>query len=182
MKVFNIYYKLIYEFKPEKYNHNILPLTLYLLVHNNHCWKLNNEIESLAHQKIILDEKIVKTKKVYQNFIFRDFEQEKKIIKSFFYNIKQMNEFIENNPDKNIQFLTNNNLDDMIIEFIDNKYFPSVKIKNDMINSIHIRCNKNLYSIKNPDNCDNIDTINTIDEENLIVYDKADRYIYMNGF
>ena len=83
-----------------------------------------------------------------------------------------MNKFIENNPDKSIQFLTNNNLDDMIIEFIDNKYFPSVKIKNDMINSIHFRCNKNLYSIKNPDNCDNVDSINTIEEETLIEYDK----------
>ena len=89
-----------------------------------------------------------------------------------------MNEFIENNPDKSIQFLTNKNLDDMIIEFISNKYFPSVKIKNDMINSIHFRCNKNLYSIKNPDNCDNVDSINTIEEENLIEYDKAYRFIY----
>ena len=40
-----------------------------------------------------------------------------------------MNTFIEINPDKSIQFLTNNNLEDMIIEFIDNKYFPSVKRK-----------------------------------------------------
>ena len=71
-----------------------------------------------------------------------------------------MNEFIENNPDKSIQFLTNNNLEDMIIEFIDNKYFPSVKIK--MTWLIHFICNKNLHSIKNPDNCDNVDSINRI--------------------
>ena len=44
-----------------------------------------------------------------------------------FYDIIEMNEFIENNPDKSIQFLTINNLDDRIIEFIDNKYFPFVK-------------------------------------------------------
>ena len=60
LKVFNIYYKLIYEYIPDKYNHNILPRTLYLLVYNNHCWKLNNEIESLAHQNIILDENKIK--------------------------------------------------------------------------------------------------------------------------
>ena len=35
----------------------------------------------LAHQNIFLDEKIVKTKHTYQNFIFRDFDQENKIIK-----------------------------------------------------------------------------------------------------
>ena len=79
------------------------------------------------------------------------------------------------NPDKSIQFLTNNNLDDMIIEFIDNKYFPSVKIKNNLINSIHFRCNINLYSIKYPDNCD---SINTIEDKNLIAHDDADRFIY----
>ena len=45
LKVINIYYKLTYEFKPEKYNHNI---------------------------------------NVYQKFMFRDFEQENKVIKSFF--------------------------------------------------------------------------------------------------
>ena len=47
-----------------------------------------------------------------------------------------------------------------------------------MFNSIHFRSNKNLYSIKNPDNCDNVDSINTIEEEHLIAYDKADRFIY----
>ena len=142
MKVFDIYYKPIYEYISDKYIHNIFPRTLYLLVYNNHCWNLDNDIESLAQQNIILDEKIVKTKHTYQNFIIRDFDQENKIIKKFFYDLKEMNEFIETNPDKSIQVLTNNNLDDMIIEFIDNKYFPSVKIKNDMINSNHIRCNK----------------------------------------
>ena len=33
---------------------------------------LNNEIESLAHQNVILEEEIAKTKHTYQNFIFRD--------------------------------------------------------------------------------------------------------------
>ena len=47
-----------------------------------------------------------------------------------------------------------------------------------MINSIYFRCNKKIYWIKNPDNCDNIDTINTIEQENLVVYDKADIFIY----
>ena len=70
---------------------------------------------------------------------------------------------LKKKTERTIQFLTNKNLDDMIIEFIDNKYFPSVEIKNDMINSTHFRCNKNLYSIKNPDNCDNVDSINTIE-------------------
>ena len=40
LKVFNIYYKLIYEYTPDKNNHNIFPRTLYLLVYNIHCWKL----------------------------------------------------------------------------------------------------------------------------------------------
>ena len=60
LKVFNIYYKLIYEYTPDKYNHKIFhgPF-IYILVYNNHCWKLNNEIESLAQSNINLDEKIV---------------------------------------------------------------------------------------------------------------------------
>ena len=69
LKVFNIYYKLIYEYKPDIYNHNVFPRTLYLLVYNNHCWKINNDIEILAHQNIILDQKIVKTKHTDEQII-----------------------------------------------------------------------------------------------------------------
>jgi len=44
--VLDIYLQERYRYKPEKESKNINPSTLYILVHNNHTYKLNNNVSS----------------------------------------------------------------------------------------------------------------------------------------
>ena len=50
----------IMEYTPNEFNKNISPHTLYILVHNNHCYKLNCDIRSF--QQLVLDLKEVEKK------------------------------------------------------------------------------------------------------------------------
>ena len=43
LKVFNIFKNVIYEYKPITYNAHVTPQTLYILVHNQHCWTLHDD-------------------------------------------------------------------------------------------------------------------------------------------
>ena len=38
-----------FRYKPDNITKNINPKTLYILVHNNHCYKLNDNVESFVH-------------------------------------------------------------------------------------------------------------------------------------
>ena len=50
----------IMEYIPDKYNDHIAPRTLYMLIHNNHCYKLNCDIRSF--QQLVTDLKAVEKK------------------------------------------------------------------------------------------------------------------------
>ena len=47
-------------YEPRKYNSNIKPRTLYILVHNDHCFKLNCNIKSF--EQLINDLKTIEKK------------------------------------------------------------------------------------------------------------------------
>ena len=55
LKAIDLFGNIIKEYKPEKYNSRISPRTLYILIHNNHCYKLNCNIKSF--EQLLLDVK-----------------------------------------------------------------------------------------------------------------------------
>ena len=76
MKVFNIFKNVIYEYKPILYNAHITPQTLLILVHNQHCWKLNDDLAALRYKHI--DNNITRQICVSKYFNFRRFDKELK--------------------------------------------------------------------------------------------------------
>ena len=54
--VVNIYDEFIFKYTPEKFNKNVFPHTLYILVYNNHCFRLNSYEKSFVQK---LNNKVV---------------------------------------------------------------------------------------------------------------------------
>ena len=64
--VVNIYDEVIYKYIPEKFNKNIYPRTLYMLVYNNHCFRLDSNENSFT-KKLNSKEVIEHEKETYDN-------------------------------------------------------------------------------------------------------------------
>ena len=73
LKVFNIFKNVIYEYKLITYNAHITPQTLYILVHNQHCWKLNDDLAALRYKHI--DNNITRQICASKYFNFRRFDK-----------------------------------------------------------------------------------------------------------
>ena len=76
LKIFNIFKNVIYEYNPSTCNKNITPRTLYIFVHNQHCWKLNDSL--LTQRYKYIDNKIIRQICGRKYFNFRRFDKELK--------------------------------------------------------------------------------------------------------
>ena len=74
--MFIIFKIAICEYRPITYNTHITPQTLYILVHNQHCWKLNDDLTALRYKHI--DNNITRQICANKYFNFRRFDKELK--------------------------------------------------------------------------------------------------------
>jgi hypothetical protein len=138
------YGKIFFEYRPPKQNKNIFPEVLYMLVQNNHCYKLNDGIKSLS-QKYTFDadtEKQIKNLTVGDKTKIHDDPEEP----DDFYMVDSLDEITNiltntvNMQPKNmnllelaqnlkkIKFIYNHdNLDDLLVEMVmKNNYTPNI--------------------------------------------------------
>ena len=189
--VVNIYDEVIYKYAPEKFNKNISPRTLYVLVYNNHCFRLDSNENSFT-KKLNNKEIIDLEKETYDNlknsissrFYFRNFDKEAK--KIYIDNLEDVVEHVENNDKKeNINFITNTDLTDMLFQMIDNKYIPYVNFESGILSRLCFKIKSEetdekpiIYSVQLGDSSLIYDEIMPIEQNQISSYDKADRKIY----
>jgi len=134
--VVNIYDDVIFKYVPEiKYN-NINPHTLYVLVYNSHCYRLNSHENSFVH-KLNLKNVVDEEKETYENlknklstnFFFRNFDKE--IHNIFINNLDDCIQHIQDNEKAdNITFITNTDLTHILFQMVDDgTYIPSYTIR-----------------------------------------------------
>ena len=188
--VVNIYDEFIYKYIPEKRNKNVFPQTLYILVYNNHCFKLNSNEKSFI-QKLNNKEVMNEEKETYDNlknslstrFYFRNFDKE--ATKKFIDDLEDVVDCIKDNEEKeNIEFITNTDLTQLLFQMIDNKYTPYVNFETGILSRLCFKIkseeedeNPVIYSIKHGDSSLIYDEIMPVDQ-NMSPYDIADRKIY----
>ena len=174
--------------------HNrIYPQTLYVLVYNNHCFKLNSNEKSLV-QKISRKEIIDEDKETYENlknklstrFCFRNFENEAN--KIFIEKLDDTVSHIKDNSEgKRINFITNTDLSELLFEMVDNKYTPYVTFERGILSRLGFKVKSVgdddaiLYSIQHGDSSMVTNEIMTVEQNEVINYDKADKAC-MNGY
>ena len=100
-----MYDDVIFKYIPEIRYNNINPHTLYVLVHNSHCYRLNSNEYSFI-QKLNLKDVIDEEKETYENlknklstnFYFRNFDKESK--KIFVNNFEDCIQHIKDNEEE----------------------------------------------------------------------------------
>ena len=167
------YGKIFYEYKPDIYNKKVSPRTLYILVINNHCFKLNSSIESLAKSHSLeqnkdndIEENLKVSDKVY-------IKQKPKEEQTHFVNniddiVKVVNSY-DCKEENNVKLLFNDVwLEDLLVEMkFTYKYTPEVCYVNSSIASISFKLEKTKFNIiKNSmtDGITSIYSMSSIDE------------------
>ena len=189
--VVNIYDEVIFKYSPEVKNKFISPQTLYILVYNNHCFRLDSNENSFT-KKLNNKEVIEHEKETYNNlkkslstrFYFRNFDKEAK--KIYIDNLDDVVSHVEDNEEKeNINFITNTDLTKMLFQMIDNKYTPYVNFESGILSRLCFKLKSDdddekavLYSIQCGDSSLIYDEIMTVEQNEISNYDKADRKIY----
>ena len=140
--VVNIYDEVIFKYSPEIKNKFISPQTLYILVYNNHCFRLDSNENSFT-KKLNNKEVIEHEKETYNNlkkslstrFYFRNFDKEAK--KIYIDNLDDVvSHFEDNDAKENINFITNTDLTKMLFQMIDNKYTPYVNFESGILSRL----------------------------------------------
>ena len=169
--VMNIYGGIIYSYEPEKRNTNIRKGVFRIIVKGDHIHVLSDnlsEFDQVKKQLMKYDEFDVMS--VPNDFYLMDHEDEpeKMIVKID--KIQEIRKIILANEDKEIKFITNSNLDDILFKMINKyKYSPDVTCPNSRILKIRFKINNIIYSIEEgditcPENyrvmIDNVETYN----------------------
>ena len=189
--VVNIYDDVIFKYVPPHPSKIISPKTMYILVYNNHTFKLNSNFDSFVH-KLNLKEVIDEDKETYENmknklstkFYFRNFETEAN--KQYIEHINDTVTHIQNNTErKNINFFTNTDLVDILFQMIDNNYMPYVTMEKGILSRILFKLKYDdddiepvMYSVHHGDSSMVENEIMPIEENEVVSYDKADKTIY----
>ena len=190
LTVLNIYDDVIFKYIPPTRHKRIHPETLYILVYNNHCFKLNSHVKSFV-KKISMKEVIDEDKETYENlknklstrFCFRNFDKESN--KIFIDKLDDTVSHIKNNSEsKSINFITNTDLTEILFEMVDNKYTPYVTFESGILSKLGFKLKQNdeedaiLYSIQHGDSSMVTNEIMTVEQDEIVNYDKADRAMY----
>ena len=115
---------------------------------------------------------------------FRNFDNEAK--KIFIEKLDDTTKYISENVDrKNINFITNADLTEILFEMVDNKYVPYVNFESGILSKITFKGKHEddddkvvVYSIQHGDSSMIDNEIMTVEKDEIANYDKADRNIY----
>ena len=177
--VYDSMYNIVYNYKPEKYNTNIKPKNMRILVHNNHCYLLNNNIKELEHKNKEVE--YIKSKlSVGSKYKFRSIDENKTHTFKFINNLNDIVEHIKTTKDKMIKYFYRGDLRELLITMMKiHRYEPRVFFQHNRVLSLEFRIADKLCVISHPD-YDNMDDIMTYDvnENNYMKFKKADDDFY----
>lgn len=127
LDVINIYDELMYTYRPEKLNTNIRPQILRILVHNNHCYKLNDNIATFAHTLEKLTWTDLTDTKVSDRYHIRNTEKNNEINHYAVTSLDDVTEILKCDSEATcIRFINDEKLEDLLFDCIDNNYIPEV--------------------------------------------------------
>ena len=155
-------------YTPEKVNTHIYPRTLYILVHNNHCYRLNcndSSFEQVAFDLKSLDKKLDVSAKF--PLPKKDSEKYKYVF------INELNDVVPhiiNNHNDNIKFIFDGSMDELVIEMIHSKYVPELIYKDNSVKGIYFKLRGLSYTIQYSNMAS--DTVHDIPEEHFDLYNK----------
>ena len=180
--VVDLYCKTIFQVpRTSTYNNKIFPQTLYILVHNNHCYRLNCDensfvqiLSSNAENKGEIDKLKNSISNKYQ---FQNYEKNQDVKVVFIQQLDDVVQHIRENPSIKIRFIIESPIDKVVFEMLDKKYEPYVNYTGGRIVSLMFKVGKIKYTIQNAlIETDHVN--NDVDEVDYSNYMEADKMFY----
>lgn len=140
--VYDIYNSVIFSFYPEKINDKINPNVLHILVHNNHTFRINQNLKTLEQAKkynLLQDKQtqhILNNLNIDSNYNINESDDEVKEVVF----MTHSNDIVKAVQDKQSKILlSNGNLDTILFEILRAKYIPSISFENGMITALYLQ-------------------------------------------
>ena len=146
LRVFDIFYKMIYKFDPEMYDNNNKPM--YCLIKGNHIYTLNYDLKTL--QQKYKDEDDLTIIRANPNYPINENRaiHEYKMIESV-NDILNILKTTDNDEKQIINLICKDDkLTEILYEIIDSGYEPSIKYQAGSLTNINLKFNKIIFMIK----------------------------------
>lgn len=165
LDVINVYNEIMFNYRPTKLNDHIKPNILRILVHNNHCYKLNNNIASFDQlkQRELNDVDNLTLSDKYTIVHFNNDIDVKmvsnidEIVKECIQHEAYINEIIKDseNTTHNLTLIYNNNMNNLLFEIVkNNNYYPDYEFSSGVINNIRFNFKHFNVCISKPNSID----------------------------
>jgi len=127
LDVINVFEEVLLSYRPDNINTSITPRVLRILVHNNHTYKLDNDARYKLSKKV---QRVIKWNEVDDIEVSNRYYIRKPITDEMeIHFIESLNDCVNKikyTSQKNVRFITNNDLTDILFEMVNQKYIPSV--------------------------------------------------------
>jgi hypothetical protein len=185
LKAVNIYGTIIFD-ETSTVDYHISPSTLYILVHNNHVYRLN--CNDRAFQQILNFKKnnksIVYEEEVSSTYPFQDFEKLENVKTVFINNngsipdvFDKIKQCIIENPETKFKFICENSVERMLFYMVnESSYIPAVNYVGDRVVSLVFKSGRIKHIIQN--SVTENDTHNEIQPDEYENYKEADKQFY----
>ena len=172
------FYKVIYKYIPEKVNKKINPRVLYLLIHNNHCYRLNHNLKSLEQMVHNMSTE-EKDEKLTRKFMFASSPTDF----TFLDDINKLNLIAlrENDEKKVITVYYNASLKALLQFFLfEAKYIPTISYSAGQISQIIVQVHDVMVKIINPGKSDYESDVYFENEKYFQKYSDLERELYQS--
>lgn len=141
-------YRIVYQYIPKSLNKNLFPTSLYLLIHNDHCYRLNSGLKRL--EQVVAQEKL-NEEVVTDNVSSKYYIANKSDIKMIIDDITKLNTTnIDDEEQHIVAYYLGNMFELLRYLLFEINYIPAVKFIGGSVSSITIKIKNSFISLKNP--------------------------------
>ena len=186
--VVNVYGDMLFSYRPKGgLNTSIYPSVLRALIHNNHIYKLDKDCKNKLHKLIqTYNEKEDKpTEEDFKLQVSDKYKLRNPVLEDcevhFIETLDDCVDKVINAKTENVRFVTNNDLEDILFQMINNDYTPHVSFSALNIISLSLKVGKVYATIENADTTAPEDTMIQLEsKEKYLEYHKANDEFYFS--
>jgi hypothetical protein len=155
LDVINVYSAMLYTYTPNPINTDLSPSRLRILIHNNHCYKLDDSAR-FKLQKLKVQTQLSNDLDEINSLVASNkFHIRKPLIEDleihYIENLDDCIKFIHSCKTEKIRFITNNSMTNLLFDMIWNNHVPGINASNNKILSLTFSVGKILATVESSD-------------------------------
>jgi hypothetical protein len=167
LDVVNVSRAILYTYTPKVINKDLSPSRLQILIHNNHCYKLNDSARFKLQKMKTKTELNNDLDKISTLVISNKYHIRKPLLEDieihYIENLDDCIKFIHSCKTEKIRFITNNSLTNLLFDMISQNHIPGINYSSGKILSLTFSIGKILATLESSNITRDIDQLQPID-------------------